>query len=395
MTRIILLFIVGIAFAFQYSKFPLISPELSEHYGYSLVESNVLISSVSFIGILFGVLFALWIRKIGATRSLIFSLFLAIATSSMMAVCSSFYLFLLLRILEGASNIVAMISIPMLIYTYGGNHRNIVMALWGAVFGIAFSTSSILVPEILRLFTWQAAFYFHSGLFIVLTIAVSWLFRSCEDSSAKKTTETLVNNARNLMSEIFSNKRFIASLLIFLPFTMLYISTISMMTSYAYTVYDGDFKAVSELVFTCTLIGTISVIASSFIFASVNRAIVMITVSFLCIGINAMDLFEQANFSQSKFIFHFILLGVIESGVFSLIAHFSKDEGEVLALKTGYIHVGNTGAFLGPILAALIVSNFGWEKLGAGIATISTFGVVFGAYAFILTQKRRNVGEVL
>ena len=135
----------GLCAAAQFAKIGLVLPELGEVYPEADVALGFLVSSVSVVGVLFGLMAGLLAARIGLRPLLLGGLALGAAVSLVQALLPPLPLLLASRVLEGVSHLAIVVAAPTLIAaTSTASLRSSAMTLWGTFFGVSFALTAWL-----------------------------------------------------------------------------------------------------------------------------------------------------------------------------------------------------------------------------------------------------------
>lgn len=137
---VFLLWMAGLGAAGQFAKIGVILPELAVVYPGHGAAIGFLLSIISLVGILFGLVAGAMLGRIGARRLLIASLLLASSISLFQSIMPSFTVIMASRILEGLSHLGIVVAAPTLMGSLTPiRYRGLTMSLWGTFFGVAFA----------------------------------------------------------------------------------------------------------------------------------------------------------------------------------------------------------------------------------------------------------------
>ncbi|MBU6954627.1 MFS transporter [Hahella sp. HN01] len=388
--KVAFLFLLGVVVVFQYSKFPIIVPYLSSDMGMTIVEANSILSMISFIGIFFGAYLASLVKKLSVEVIVTRSLVVASLASLAMYFTTESYAFVFLRVVEGITNILMMIAIPTLLFKVCKNNTNVVMALWGAVFGVGFAAANVIFPYIISIFSWDAVFLAHSLMLLCLLAAyLSVYHKPAEAAPVQANTDGF---GLSIYKRLLTHRPYQLIMIVFLCFTLMYISSVSMITSFLSENASEGIDYATSIIFICTLLGVLSVLVTSYLISRNVSPLLMIAISAVFIGVNAAYLFDTDNLSPLHYCIHFLFLGVFEGAVFSLVTLVAFNEHDMIEIKSGYIHTGNFGSFFGPIVASLFVANGDWDNLKYLFAAVAVAALIFSLLSYVrLEVKLREV----
>ena len=130
----------GLGAAAQYAKLAVVFDRLPQIYPEAGTMLGWAVSLVGFVGIVFGVVAGLLVARIRYRRALLLSLWLGAIVSALQAFGPPFWLFLLLRGIEGVSHLGMVVAAPTLIAQLcAPQDRGWALTLWGTFFGVAFA----------------------------------------------------------------------------------------------------------------------------------------------------------------------------------------------------------------------------------------------------------------
>ncbi|WP_417433905.1 MFS transporter [Hoeflea sp.] len=149
---VITLWAAGLGAAAQFAKIVVIFPELQAHYGETGAISGYLVSLISVMGMLFGLVAGVMAIQIGVRRLLLSGLYLGAAVSAWQTTLPGFEWMLASRLLEGMSHLAIVVSAPTLIAQFTTQrHQAKALTLWGTYFGVAFAGIALSAPLILEI----------------------------------------------------------------------------------------------------------------------------------------------------------------------------------------------------------------------------------------------------
>ncbi|MBC7283694.1 MFS transporter [Hoeflea sp.] len=150
---VLALWAAGLGAAAQFAKIVVIFPELQAHYGETGAASGYLVSLISVIGLLLGLIAGIIAIQIGVRRLLLWGLWLGAAISAWQATLPGFEAMLASRLLEGLSHLAIVVSAPTLIAELSARrHQGFALTLWGSYFGVAFAVIALAAPWVLATF---------------------------------------------------------------------------------------------------------------------------------------------------------------------------------------------------------------------------------------------------
>lgn len=171
---IALLLLAGMTAAGQFAKISVIFPLLGEAYPQAGASLGFLVSVISLIGVLTGLIAGMLVARIGFRRVVIAGLLFGAAISALQALMPPFPVMLVTRALEGISHIALVVAIPTLIARLSSDaHRPYTMTLWGSYFGVTFALVAWLGVPLAERHGPAALFVLHAATMAVLAGALA------------------------------------------------------------------------------------------------------------------------------------------------------------------------------------------------------------------------------
>ncbi|MGR3490555.1 MAG: MFS transporter, partial [Shimia sp.] len=147
---IALLFTAGIGAALQFIKVSLTLEPLAANYDQPLQVVAFLVTMVSLMGIVFGVIAGSLVARIGTRRAILWALLLGGGLSLLQALMVPFWALVLLRVGEGVSHLALVVAIPPTLARISDDRdRPIAMALWAMFFGVSFTLAAAVLPRVM------------------------------------------------------------------------------------------------------------------------------------------------------------------------------------------------------------------------------------------------------
>lgn len=176
MVKIFLLWFAGIGAASQFAKMSAVFPELQAHYPDAGATLGWAVSLISFLGIGLGLFAGVLVGRFGFKRMLVGALALGAAASLLQALLPSMPLFLMSRVIEGASHLTIAVAAPTLMARIAReDQRAFAMTLWSTFFGISFALFALLGPWIVAQAGLAAVFLCHGLYMAAIAVLVKAL----------------------------------------------------------------------------------------------------------------------------------------------------------------------------------------------------------------------------
>lgn len=376
--RVIVLWAAGLGAAVQFSKLSLFLPELELLYPNAGITLGLLVSIISLIGALFGLIAGALAARVGLRQLLIFGLVLGATVSLVQSYQLSLQVFLLSRVLEGMSHLAIVVSAPTLIALNSSDrYRSVAMTLWGTFFGVAFAMTGWFGLTLVESRGLSTLFLVHGSIMGSLVLIV--VYAIPDNLLATPSTE---NDRHFLLPTNFiaSHKRAWTSPFIAAPAAGWLFYTITFVA--LLTILPGMMEP-EDRAFTVAALPLASILSSLTIGILLLRY--MTAISVLVIGFSAAILCAVSLFwfpSEPRlYIALFSAFGLVQGASFASIPQLNE-KGTDQALANGALaQAGNLGNLCGtPILLGIF--------LVGGVSAMIT--VVVMCYVFAI-----NVHSVL
>lgn len=170
---ILVLWVAGLCAAAQFAKMGLFLPELQQIYPEAGVASGFLITLISLVGALLGLVAGILVGQLGPRSVLLAGLTIGGLISLLQSVQLPLNVLLATRVAEGASHLAIVVAAPTLIALYSSDRmRASAMTLWGTFFGVSFVLTAWLGLPIVAAQGIHALFFAHAVILGVTTVLV-------------------------------------------------------------------------------------------------------------------------------------------------------------------------------------------------------------------------------
>ena len=185
---IFVLWLAGLCAAAQFAKIGHILPELQLLYPNAGSALGFLLSLISLVGALLGLVAGVLVGHIGSRSVLLIGLILGTAVSLLQSFDLPLNFLLASRVLEGASHLAIVVASPTLIAQYSSERlRPAAMTLWGTFFGVSFALTAWLGLPLVEAKGIDALFFAHALAIGTTTLLVAYFI--------PKNAQQPVNNA--------------------------------------------------------------------------------------------------------------------------------------------------------------------------------------------------------
>lgn len=173
--EVILLWLAGITAAMQFAKFSISYDALLAHYQAGPSWTGAVISVVGIVGLIFGATAGVVAGRMGYLNVLIGALMIGSGLSFLESLLPSFQWMLLLRVLEGLSQLGVVVAAPTMIARLSApQHRSITMGIWGTFFGVAFALMGLFGTQILQHFGLHGLLVAHGCAIGLMAFILYW-----------------------------------------------------------------------------------------------------------------------------------------------------------------------------------------------------------------------------
>lgn len=179
-----ILFTVGLMAAMQFIKVSLTLDELSAYYARPVEVVSFLVSMVSLMGLVLGVVAGAVVARLGTRPVILGALALGAGVSLVGALLPPFWLMLPLRALEGLAHLALVVAVPTVMAGIATDRdRPLVMSIWAMFFGVAFAIGGLMFPWLIGRGGVPVIFALHAVVLAALGIVL--LFRLPKSQTGK------------------------------------------------------------------------------------------------------------------------------------------------------------------------------------------------------------------
>ena len=376
---ILILWSAGLGAAMQFAKVTVSLEGLRAAYNGSDTVLGLMLSSISFLGVLLGLVAGLLVASYGFRRMLLWALFGGGALSVVQAFLPPVEAFMLSRLLEGMSHLGIVVAAPTLIALIAPeNLRFLAMTLWSAFFAVAYALTTAIAPLIIANFGASGVFTAHGIFMAVIGILV---LRNLPSGTAERVPFPPFSEIMQRHWAAYRSPYQFAPGAVWLFYTCTFVSVITvvppLLTEFERTV----------LVPLLPIAG----IASSFtIAASLLRFFSAVRV--LLIGLSCALAFSLSGFilplSGWMLIGLFASMGMIQSATFAEIPELNKTANDQALANGAMSQMGNLGNLIStPIMFALFSAFGTWSIYGM---LSVCFGTAIAVHLFLTALRRKE-----
>ena len=366
---VLLLWLAGLAAAAQFAKFSLVFPNLESLYPQAGTSLGFLITLLSLIGIILGLVAGLIVARFGFRRILLSALVLGALVSVYQATLPPFEYMLLSRVLEGLSHLAIVVAAPtLLVQISAERHRGAVMTLWATFFGVAFTLVAWLGLPLVEIYGLPSLFLAHA---VFLTIVATLLHFKLQDQKNIIASKMLLGPRAIIRRHIecYSSPFIIAPALGWLFYTLTFVSLLTLLplnVEPQQRTFAAGAMPIASIVVSMTLgilllrkFTAVQIIIARFGSTILLTLLLLITPQSLLLYIGL-----------------FGALGLVQGASFAAIPQLNSDAYSQALSNGAMAQMGNMGNTLGLPLMLVMVSLMGFKGLIAFVLICHLLGIV-------------------
>jgi len=375
--RVGLLYVAGLCAAAQFAKVSVIFETLRAVYPGAGVEIGFLVSLLSLVGIVFGLVAGLVVARLGFRRLLLAALAAGALISLYQSTLPPLPLMLLSRAIEGAAHLAIVVAAPTLITVISAKrHHPVVMTVWSTYFGTAFALAAWVGLPLAAQWGPGALFQLHAGLLalVALLLAVALPREAVATTAGKLSLATVLR--RHV--EVYTSPTLAAPAAGFGFYALTYVSLLTLLPEHIAPEWRTLVTGMLPLA---------SIAASLVSGATLLRRFRAVTVSIAGFGLGAVLSVLLIAFpgDPALCIALFVALGLMQGASFAAIPELNARPADQALANGALAQTGNMGNTLGtPVLFAL-GSSGGFPALIGLVALAHATG---GLIHFGLARRR-------
>lgn len=387
--QVLLLVVAGIAAAMMFSTVAAIFVPVRDAFGTDDVVTGLAISLPALVAVVLGVSAGVLVGELGARRVLLVTLVTGAALSFIQAVPMPMWLFLTLRVVEGAAHLGIVVAAPVIIIAVTApRQRGVAMAVWGTFFGLAFAIAGWVAPPLELLGGPALVFAAHGGLMLLIAVAVALLVS--RTAGAADTGQRLTGQ-RFLREhvETYRNPRSVLPGAVFLWHTFMYTALLTFVPLF------GDPADAAFLLVAMPLVSIFGTIVSGVLLRYIGAGIVLIG-GYVLVGATILAIWWIVATGGAIVVVACVLMffsGLIQGAAFALIPALSGEPAVNARANGALTQVGNIGSVAGPpIFAGIVAASAPSFGAFAGVAAAAcAAGVVVSIIAWRASRAAHSV----
>lgn len=386
--RLLALFVAGMGAAAQFGKVSVLFHVWEGVYPQAGAALGFLVSLVSLMGVLLGLLAGMVALRLGFRRMMVWALLLGAVLSALEVLLPPLPVMLLLRGAEGLSHLAIVVAAPTLMAELATDRqRPVAMTLWGTYFGLTFACFAVLGPGLLDLGGVRLVLGLHAVFMAVMAGVLTLLLpddRALPDGVVAHPAEPMTLATIAARHRAAYGSPFIAAPgMGWLFYALNFVALMTVLPSFLP-------EATREMQMTVLpLIGIVSAMTLGALSLKYFRAVPVAMLGF-GLGVVAVLLLVLVPGPVWVPAVLFIAMGFMQSGSFAAVPQINADPAD-RALANGVMaQMGNLGNLSGtPILLAMTGA---FDFTGLVIFAVAAYGM--GVVVHLLAARKR-AGRVL
>lgn len=364
------LWLSGLCAAAQFSKISILFPQLEEIYPNSNSNIGILLSFISIIGVIFGLVAGLYIQRVGFRKSLLLALGLGTIISIIQATLPPFSLMLATRVIEGLSHLIIVIAAPTLIAQFSlKKHRNYSMTLWSTFFGVSYALTAFIGIPLVEIYGPSSLFLAHGAIMLMTTI-ILWKILPQESIEQTKPKPFTLRNIIQEHIQIYRSPLKISPAIGWLFYALTFVALLTILPSFI------DIKHRTFISSSMPLAGIVTSITLGVFLLQYFAAITIIILGFGLAMIMA-SLFWIFPANSWVCIALISSLGLVQCASFLAVTQLNTDQKSQTQANSAIAQMGNLGNMLGTPILLFIVSYLGLNALILFIILCYGLGIFF------------------
>ena len=378
--RIFLLYAIGVVAAGQLGVVPPLVPALQRDLGLSLAAAGMVVSIVTLVGAVLGLLAGGWCERVGHARALSIGILIMALAATLCAVADDANTLLAARGLAGVGYLLAVVAGPSLMAgTAEPRHHAFVLSLWGTFVPVGIAVAGLATASFADRAGWRIVFAIDAVVLAFTLIAAIVVV-------PQSRTAEPVNRHGVAVARLGSSLPLAVA---FFCFTLLFLALAGLLP--AYLVERRELAADDA--------GRIAAIATAFGIAGSLLAGWMMrhgisSGRLAAVGLVASTAIAALCFSAAApvplavvgFALSFALGGLVPAAAFASVPLIAASPRAIGPINGLLAQAGSLGSLAGPPLLALWVEWMGWSLAPALLLAVAAIGA---AAALAIVSPRR------
>ena len=376
---IVVLYAAGLGAAGQYAKLAVPFTALEAAYPEAGAALGWLISLLSLLGLILGLMAGELAARIGFRRSLIAALWAGAALSGLQAILPPLPVMLALRTLEGAAHLAIVVAAPTLIAQIAPDRlRGAALTLWGTFFGVAFTITALIGLPLVATFGLPSLIALHGIAMAAMALILTRLLPPDPPDDPAPLEDTLRAHAT-----VYRSPHLAAPALGWLFYTLTYVALLAVLPSILPNPAAAIFSALAPL--------TGIVLSMTLGVALIARmSAVSVVVLGFALALASTPVMLLAPESPWPAIAVFTALGLVQGASFAAVPQLNANRADRARANGAMAQMGNAGNLVGTPILLLALGAGGLP----GVVALSALAYAGGiALHLALARQRDRIGQ--
>ena len=373
---VICIWLVSLGAAAQFGKFAVLFDRVSAYYpGQPAPMIGLIVSTVGFVGLIFGTTAGLFISALGYRRVVVIALLGGAAISALEAMIPPLPVLLVLRALEGGSHLALVVAAPVLTAQLASPRwQAAAMTLYSSFFAVSFASLGHVWPKLADWAGLPAVYLAHAGYMLASAAAMAALLPRDTPAPMPKLS---LRGLGAQHAQVYASPWQAAPAMGFVCYTITFVAFL--------TVMPQQFLGRPEQAILATFMPLVSVGLSMTLGVWAMRyipAVRLVQVGFAAAILCAGALWLAWGDSLPTLLAAFGIagaLGLVQSASFAAVAQLNPDAAGRSRAAGAIAQLGNLGTTTGTPLLVWLIAVAGINGLALFLALFSALGIALHA----------------
>jgi len=379
---ILALYAAGLGAAAQFSKMAVVFPLMAPVWPEAGASLGLLVSLISALGVVFGLVAGIFVARLGTRRMLIAALVLGSAMSGLQALTPGLGVMLVSRVIEGAAHLAIVVAAPTLIAQITPDAtRPAAMTFWGTFFGVAFAVTALWgVPfagwaGVGALFALHGVFMLALAVLLAVMLPEDAQFGDAQfgDARLKTAAKLSLHAVLRQHVQVYASPFLSAAALGWLFYTMTFVALLTL----APALLPGP-----DAVLFATLAPLAGITLSLSLGVRLLRYLTGVQVVLAGFATSALCVLTLLGWPAQVWLWIalFGALGLVQGASFAAIAQINQSAQDRALANGALAQMGNLGNLSGTPVGLLLLSGLGLRGLliAVGLAYVVAFALHLG-----------------
>ncbi len=376
----------GVVGAFQIGKLPAALPHLRAELGLDLVAAGWVISAITAIGVLTGIVWGAWSDRFGHRRILLGGMALIAIGSLAGGYAWDVGSMLATRILEGAGYIAVVTAAPALIAPLTApRDRSVAFGVWSFYFPFGLAGMVILSPPILAVVSWRDMWTLNAAIALAALAAVAVATRGLDGDGqgAARTRggvwQTLSAPGPHVLAICFA------------AYSLIHLSVVAFLPTFLMERRGVSLEEAALMTALVMLMNAPGCLLGGWLLRARVPAWLVMAGGYAGMLVCAFGVFSESIAPDLRFLMAALLPfsgGVIPPAVLDRVARHAASPALIATTIGWIIQVVSLGQLLGPpALAALVTGAKSWQAAVPLTAGMAVVGLLASAALWALERR--------